>query len=100
MVAALTCFMHIDEQILIVDGDLDKIADVEFWQSLIPSHVHRDIPRLSLTHSDFGLVASDVHDRAEKNPISGKEVRVGLLRTGRRITDGYAREAPHCEHNE
>jgi hypothetical protein len=65
MVAALACFMHIDEQILVVDGDLDKIADVEFWQSLILSHVHRDIPRLSLTHSDFGLVASDVHDRAE-----------------------------------
>jgi hypothetical protein len=90
MVAALTCFMHIDQQVLIIDGDLDKISYMEFRQSLILSHVHGDVPQLSLTHSDFGLVASDVHYRAQKNPISGNEVRVCLLRTGRRITDGYA----------
>jgi hypothetical protein len=92
--------MHVDQQILIIDGDLDQISYVEFRQSLIFSHVHGEVPRLSLTHSDFGLVASDVHDRAQKNPVSGNEVSVILLRTSYRITDRCARNAPHCEHSQ
>ncbi len=100
MVTGLTGFMHVDQEILIIDGDLDQISYVEFRQSLIFSHVHGEVSRLSLTHSDFGLVASDVRYRAQKNPVSGNEMSVCLFRTGYRLTDGCARDGPHCKHSQ
>ena len=98
MVAGLTGFMHIDQQILIVNGDLAQISYFEFRQSLIFSHVHGEIPRLSLTDIDFCLVASDFFYCAKKNPVPGKKLRVSprYLRSG--ISNGYRSDESHCEH--
>jgi hypothetical protein len=56
--------MHIDEQILLVDGDLDPIPPFQFRQFLGFSHPHGDEPRRPLTGMDSCLFASDFLYRA------------------------------------
>jgi hypothetical protein len=98
MVTGLSGFVNIDQQILIVDCDFDQIPYFQLRQSLILPHVHRDIPRLSLTSIDFGLVASDFLYRAEKNAVLGKQLRIRFLYFSQSIGNGYSSDEPHCEY--
>jgi hypothetical protein len=88
MVAGLTGFMHIDQQILIVEGDLDQISYIEIRQSLIFSHVHGKIPRLKLPDIDDCLVASNVPDRAKNHPVPGEQLRLERLDLRGGASDG------------
>jgi len=92
--------MHIDQQILIVDGDLNQISLFEVRQSLILSHVRGKIPRLYLAGIDSCLVASDFLYCPEKNTFTGKKLGIGLLCLGSGTSKRYGCDEPQREHRE
>jgi hypothetical protein len=98
MVAGFAGFMHIDQQILVIDSDLNQISLFEFRQPLIFSYIQREIPRLYLTDIDFCLVASDFLYGTKHDPIPWKRLRISPrdLRSG--INNGYCCDETHCEH--
>jgi hypothetical protein len=72
MVACLTDQMHVNQQILIINGDFDPISYFQVRQPFRLSHSHRNKSRLPFTCVNPGLTASDFHDGAYENAIPGK----------------------------
>jgi hypothetical protein len=95
MVTGLTGLVNINQQILIVDRDFDQISYLQIRQSLVLPHVHGDIPRLALTGIDFGLVASDFLNCAEKNAVLGKQLRICLFYFSKSTCNGYRSDEPY-----
>jgi hypothetical protein len=84
--------MHIDEKILVIDGDLNQISLFQIEQALILSHIHRNETRLPFTCIDSGLVTSHFLDGPEKYPVPGHMLCITLVSRGSGIshgTDGY-----------
>src|SRR6476646_4788396 len=79
MVAGLPRLMHINEQILLIDGNLNMISFFQVGQALILSHIHRNEPRLPFARIDSGLVTSHFFYCTEKYPMSGKMLCITLL---------------------
>jgi hypothetical protein len=88
MVARLADQMHINQQILIIDGDFDPIPLFQVRQPLGLSHSHRNKSRLPFTSVNPCLTASDFHYGANENTIPGKKLRVNLLNTGSGLSVG------------
>jgi hypothetical protein len=79
--------MYIDQQILIIDGDLNAVAFFDRRQILGHSYPHGNEAGRHFTGIDSCLLAPDLLYRAEENPIAGKRVMVSVLETGCPITE-------------
>jgi hypothetical protein len=82
MVARLTDLMHIDQQVLLIDRDLDAVPWLEVRQALCLPHSHGNVPRFHFSGVDAGLVASDFYDGAQQDPISGQQLRMIVTTIG------------------
>jgi hypothetical protein len=74
MVVRLAGHMHIDQEVLIVNGDFDLIAGLQRGESFVFPHVHGHEPRFHLTGIDACLFASDLFDGAQQHAVSGKKL--------------------------
>jgi hypothetical protein len=79
--------MYIDQQILVIDGELNAVAFFERRQFLGHAYSHGNKSGRHLAGIDSCLFASNFVYRAEKNPVAGKRVIVSVVGTGCPVTE-------------
>src|SRR4030095_13890811 len=95
MVACLSRLMHIDEKILVIDGDLNQISLFQVEQALILSHIHRNETRLPFTCIDSGLVTSHFLHGPEKDPVPGHMLSITFVSRRSGMSQGDEYYHPH-----
>jgi hypothetical protein len=81
--AVITCLtdqMHIDKEILVIDGDFDAIPLFEIRQPLGLPHPHGHKSWLPFAGVDPCLSASHFLDRANENTVPEKQLGVSVFR--------------------
>ena len=81
MVAGLADKMHINEQILVIDGDFNAISLREIRQPFRLPDSHGYKSGLPFACVNPGLSASYFQDRSNQNTIPEKQLRMNVFRT-------------------
>src|SRR5918993_3959682 len=90
--------MYIDQQILIIDGELHAVPFFERRQFLDHAYPHGNKSGRQLAGIDSCLFASNFVYRAEKNPVTGKRVIVSVVGTGCPMTERDRQQPAECHY--
>ncbi len=82
MVIRLADQVHVDQEILVVDGNFDPISLLHVRQSLGLSHSHGNKPWLHVTGIHPCLSAPHFQYSANDNAVPGNQLMVSVIRTG------------------
>jgi hypothetical protein len=100
MLTDLADLMHIDEQVLVIDCDLDQIPDLDVRQCFIFADIHGNKPRLDLTDIGSCLIASYFFYCAQNDAVPGKKLGFCRFRFSSVGNGHRGDQQPHAQHRE